>query len=378
MIVVAILIFRAKYALEIEGGESSDLASQLLEINSTNNIYVNSILESITCRDEKKLEPFKDILARGISLDSYVDVSFNVIHFVIRDICYLIEFALFRVDDEEILMRAFDGSNLGNIPFVRHSILENVLETSIVPFLELILYDEVEKNFEFAFDRFLGSLTKRRTKIKNLEDVNLVLRIACHTSEFRALQLVNLIDFDGEDIANIVSYDLVDRLPLKIKLSVLEEIYHAYERRGIAVTNSGALINLTPSPRIRIDDNKVSGSILRYYIETEPAFAEFFINDQGSIEIVPAHLLLHVPLFDGIVNVHLTTGYFFIIKCEFPELGESFVTIIPFLRPFESMKQVLFIISEIFRVFIQASRSQTFLNMVDFYCGSCLKFRRKM
>ena len=373
MVVIAIMIIRAKFGLKIDGGESSDLKSQLSKISTYNNFYLGLILESKTGLYEE--EVFLDILKSGKIFDNENIGSFNPIHFAIMNIYNLIKYALFHVEEGDDLMQSFSRSRLGFFPFARHLIFENDPEISVERFLGLTKFNEVEKTFKFVFDRYFESITQKGTKVKGLKTVSLVLQAACHTSESRAQQLIKIIDFDSEDSTSSVLYHYVDRLPMKIQRMAIEEINLAYERRGIVGINVETLIKLVPEPIIQIKCEKVSGRLFRYHFGTEKALHEFFINEQGSFEIAAGHLVSHVQMFDGSSDVYLTTDDFFIIKYESDQI-ELFIIIIPSYQ-FRSPRQALLIISEILQVF-HTSRFQTFLNLLDFLHGSCFRLRRKM
>lgn len=374
MVVIAMLLVRADFDLKIEGGESNDITSQLLSINSFGNPYIELILKCFTDHNESIF----DLLTKR-KIEEGINFSIFPIHQTIRSIYRLIGLTLFNLEDESNLAKGYSQSKLGLISFSRHYLQNKFNEgrpdQPKISFLGTVMYSEIEKIFKFFFDLYFDSHIKKGTKIDELGAVELILTAGWFVNETRALQLIKFIDFDDEKATNNIIFYSIARLPWNVKEEVIKKLNHSYNRRGIAGINAEDLIKLVPVPQLMIENPQYSSKTLYYDFTTEKALKEFFIDSDGLFKIVSGHLLDNNSANDFLEEFKTIDG-FCIFKQSYPCSLDIMITILPLARSFLRGGNALVIYWEMLRIYYYGSFT-TFLNILEFYQGSCFKILKK-
>jgi hypothetical protein len=220
LIVFAFLLVRAKFDISIDGGESNSLKSQLLAINSNENYYIRTILNSDTGNIRGQCEHLMALLSEN-KFEDYENFSNNPIHLAIRGIYNLIGWNFYNVEDDSNLVKIFSRSNLGMISFFRQFLSGKFDgDRPHIRFLSTLMYTEVGKVFKFIFDKYFESLQKMNRKIGDLKAVDMILSAAWFVDEARALQLIRFINFEDSRATNNVLNHL-SRLSWNVKIEII-------------------------------------------------------------------------------------------------------------------------------------------------------------
>jgi hypothetical protein len=375
LIVIAILLFRSHFDLEIIGGESTDICSQLSKTD--NNDFIKLILETKTgVVDEVDL---REILLKHKTFGKEtigIETTLNFVHYIIKNLCLLITSVFYHLDKEEDLNSDLKKSQSNVSPFFQQLIQESNQESPVNLFLDLVVYKEFENIFGFIFDRYFKAFKKNGVKIKQIAKVVMILQALNRINEPVAFQLIDLIDFEDQNLTSNVMFLYIEKLDLKYQQAIEKRLAEAYLKRKSREFSLGEAIEQAPRPSVESLNEAAFLDVFLYSGETEEAFREFSINEQGNLQIHPDSIVFHIPVvFDQAFDIYLTVRGFYFIIYDKPKMG-PLITIIPFSNHFKSVLLALTIIDEITLVF-QNAKFSTYLNVVYSYFGSVANLRAR-
>ena len=376
MIVISIVLVRARFGIKIDGDEDNDLETQILSLESSKNNYVLSIFTSGTGNTNDD-ETFKDIILKQkkTDIERLIRTSNNVnaVHFTIKHICNLIKYALFQIPKKENLGLMY--SELGIPEFFRCLFSKNEVKRLTTAFLELVRYEEFEGIFGFVFDRYFKDFIDEGSKLRGLTIVIKAIQALQFISNCElALQLLECIDYDDERSTSSIILMFIDRIPWKRQQEIIKRVDQAYKRRGIMEYNVEEVLKLVPTPNVAFVTDGFSFEIILYSYETEAAFYEIFVDNNGQIGVFIDDILFFTPMYYENFNLYHTKSGFFIITHKHENLKESINFIIPYFKSIKTIESAMIILHELVRLFYM-TRLHTFLNALNFYSGSFLTIK---
>ena len=373
LFVMAIILLRTKFNIEITGGESNEFPSQFSIIESSNNNFFSLFLGLEVIPSSKPMKTRELLMISTFDPEEFFlenGIGSNVNLFTVRSLYVILKYAIVNFD----LGGKIEEDN--HIDLVRQIQAEHSPGLLVMSFLETVRYSEIDAIFDPIFDQFFES---ENGKTETLFAISTILKSVRYIpNEQRVLQLLNCIQYKILALEAPPEWHLhIELLPPNLHRNVEDRLIEAYKKY---VPDKKPELPKVEYPKISHNSEKLNISILRLSSFVFDSFKEFEIDEKGRVVVKPFSLAYYsTATFHGnLFNLHATkSGYFLISFSLSDDKFEKIVAIFPGNAEFDSVNNLKTAMLQ--HILVQcASKLGVFLNMVEFYLGAVFMIEKQI
>jgi hypothetical protein len=367
LFVLAIIFYRAKFGIEIDGGDSCDIQSQITVLETANNNFITPLLKSSTgCTNVHEVKTLKELLLKYKKLKGQT-INFgdtkNPSHLVIKSICLVVDYALNKKDPGKEENFDFFKSSIVIPSFIQNIIFESNQKVSMAPFLDILRFKEFETIFGVFLDEYFYSFINSRRKVAPLE-AGVILQALTHIGKRRGSQLIECLDFEDDHLIRNRIFNYINKFPWDTQQLIIKRLEEAYEKKGIS-EKVEKLIESAAGPVKLSDEGVVLADITVYSDEANELFKEFSINAEGRLQFPPERIRERFQRFDRNLEFFQTTDDFLVMTLK-SEKKDSILCVVPMSKFFRDLLRAKIVLDRI-DLLRNTVDFETYLNLIEYY-----------